>query len=177
MSGDGLPAPEHQLHSPDSLSVSLPSRDRSPSYSLRPGNLDSAAALRSGSQDARSQQRATTVDDVTGRDPLGLQVIHSPLGDRVVDIVFVHGLGGSSRMTWSKYRNPDLFWPLKFLPLEQGISKARILVFGYNSNFRPGSAKSKASVLDFAKDLLYDLKYGTDDSLSEVEDLEMGEVG
>lgn len=80
-------------------------------------------------------------------------------------------------MTWSKHRNPDLFWPLKFLPFEQGINKARILVFGYNSNFRPGSAKTKASVLDFAKDLLYDMKYSTDESLPEVEDLRMGEVG
>ena len=135
---------------------------------------------RSISQDGRPQRASTPGVakgvDATGRDPLGLQVIYSPPEDRIVDIVFVHGLGGSSRMTWSKNRDPDLFWPLKFLPLEQGIDKARILVFGYNSNFRPGSAKTNKSILDFAKDLLYDLKYGTDESVPEVEDLRMGEV-
>lgn len=32
------------------------------------------------------------------------------------------------------------------------------------------------SVLDFAKDLLYDLKYSQDESVPELEDLRMGEV-
>ena len=116
------------------------------------------------------------VSSQEGQDPLGLKVIHRPLGDRRVDIVFVHGLGGSSRMTWSKNRNLDFFWPLKFLPFEQDINEARISTFGYNANFRPGSGKNKMSVLDFAKDLLYDLKYATDDSAPEVEDLSMGEA-
>jgi len=52
---------------------------------------------------------------------------------------------------------------LKFLPLEPEIDEARILTFGYNANFRPGSGKTKMSVLDFAKDLLYDLKYAQDE--------------
>lgn len=109
-------------------------------------------------------------------DPLGLKVIHRPSKNRRVDIVFVHGLGGSSRMSWSKDHNPDLFWPLKFLPFEPDIKEARILTFGYNGNFRPGSAKNKMSLLDFAKDLLYDLKYAKDESVSDLEDLKMGEV-
>ena len=79
-------------------------------------------------------------------------------------------------MTWSHDRNLDFFWPLKFLPLESEISEAWILSFGYNSNFRPGSGKTKMSVLDFAKDLLFDLKHAQDESTSELEDLGMGEV-
>jgi len=79
-------------------------------------------------------------------------------------------------MTWSKDHNLDFFWPLKFLPHETDINEARILTFGYNANFRPGSGKNKMSVLDFAKDLLYDLKYGQDESAEELEDLMMGEV-
>ena len=114
--------------------------------------------------------------DASNEDPLGLKVIHRPLGERRVDIVFIHGLGGSSRMTWSKDHNLDFFWPLKFLPHETDINEARILTFGYNANFRPGSGKNKMSVLDFAKDLLYDLKYGQDESAEELEDLMMGEV-
>ena len=79
-------------------------------------------------------------------------------------------------MTWSHERNLDFFWPLQFLSREPEINEARILTFGYNANFRPGSSKNKMSVLDFAKDLLYDLKYARDDSLPGLEDLRMGEV-
>jgi len=93
--------------------------------------------------------------------PLGLSVIYTPESDHKADIVFVHGLGGSSRMTWSKDRNPELFWPSTFLPLEPEICMARILSFGYQSNFhKPGNASTV--VLDFAKELLYDLKYAID---------------
>lgn len=109
-------------------------------------------------------------------DPLGLKVVHRPSGQRRVDIVFIHGLGGSSRMTWSKNRDPSLFWPLKFLSHEPDISEARILTFGYNANFKSGSGKAKLSILDFAKDLLYDLKYAQDDSTPELEDLCIGEA-
>lgn len=79
-------------------------------------------------------------------------------------------------MTWSHNRDPDFFWPLKFLPSEPDINEARILTFGYNSSFRPGSGRNKMSVLDFAKDLLYDLKYSQDESVPGLEDLRMGEV-
>ena len=79
-------------------------------------------------------------------------------------------------MTWSKYRDINYFWPEKFLPHEPEIKEARILSFGYNSNFQPGSGKSKMSILDFAKDLLYDLKYSIDDSTEGSESLKIGEV-
>lgn len=96
---------------------------------------------------------------------------------RRADIIFVHGLGGSSRKTWSKHGDPSLFWPATFLPLEPDIEEARILTFGYNSNFRPGSGKNKMSILDFAKDILYDMKYAIDEGDSHGrENLGMGEV-
>ena len=79
-----------------------------------------------------------------------------------MDIVFIHGLGGTSRRTWSKNEDPELFWPLKFLPLEPDVCLARILTFGYNANFRTAGNVS-TSVLDFAKDLLFDLKYAKDE--------------
>lgn len=113
--------------------------------------------------------------DHSAPDPLGLKVLHSPPQDRNVDIIFVHGLGGSSRMTWSKNHDLDYFWPLKFLPLEPSIGDARIMTFGYNANFKPGSGRNIMSVLDFAKELLYDLKYATDESMPGLEDLRLGE--
>lgn len=102
----------------------------------------------------------------------GLNVVYTPDHGHKADIVFVHGLGGTSRWTWSKNRDPDLFWPLTFLALEPDLCLARILTFGYNATLKKGG-HSGHSVLDFAKDLLFDLKYATDERK---EDLQMGSV-
>lgn len=91
---------------------------------------------------------------------------------RKVDIVFIHGLGGASRKTWSKNEDPELFWPLKFLSFEPDVCETRLLTFGYNANFR-ASGSVGISVLDFAKDLLFDLKYAKDE---QKEDLDIGAV-
>ena len=105
--------------------------------------------------------------------PLGLNVVYCPKDGHKVDVVFIHGLGGTSRWTWSKFRDPALFWPAEFLPLEPDVGQARLLTFGYDANIiRSGSAG--ISILDFAKDLLFDLKYATDD---ENEHLDIGKVG
>ncbi|KAL1878008.1 hypothetical protein Daus18300_002362 [Diaporthe australafricana] len=104
--------------------------------------------------------------------PLGLNVVYTPDNGRKVDIVFIHGLGGTSKWTWSKHKNSDLFWPLTFLPLEQDLCLARILTFGYNAAFQK-TGNVSLSLLDFAKDLLFDLKYGKDPDMDE---LDMGKV-
>ncbi|KAJ5177145.1 uncharacterized protein N7482_003022 [Penicillium canariense] len=104
--------------------------------------------------------------------PLGLNVVYTPENGHKADIVFVHGLGGSSRWTWSKSRNAELFWPLTFLPLEPDLCLARILSFGYNANFRK-TGNASTVVLDFAKELLFDLKYAKDE---EKKDLNIGAV-
>lgn len=104
--------------------------------------------------------------------PLGLNVVYTPDNGRKVDIVFIHGLGGTSKWTWSKHKNADLFWPLTFLPLEQDLCLARILTFGYNAAFQK-TGNVSLSLLDFAKDLLFDLKYGKDPDMDE---LDMGKV-
>ncbi|KAI9888888.1 MAG: hypothetical protein M1814_006177 [Vezdaea aestivalis] len=105
--------------------------------------------------------------------PLGLNIVYEPeAGKRKVDIVFIHGLGGTSRFTWSKNKNPDLFWPLKFLPLDRDIGQARILSFGFNASFQR-RGKEQVSIVDFAKELLFDLKFGTN---NDQESLEIGSV-
>ncbi|KAI0392005.1 hypothetical protein F5Y17DRAFT_467858 [Xylariaceae sp. FL0594] len=104
--------------------------------------------------------------------PLGLNVVYTPDCGHKVDIVFIHGLGGTSRWTWSKNRDPQLFWPLTFLSLEPDLCSARILTFGYDASFaKPTNVVT--SILDFAKDLLFDLKYAKNPNL---DDLDMGKV-
>ncbi|KAK6451809.1 hypothetical protein FP744_10008060 [Trichoderma asperellum] len=152
--------------------ASVSSRAPSIAPSTRYRNTSSSGNQPESASEAHSLPRG---EEVPSKDPLGLTVIHHPPGERSVDIIFVHGLGGSSRMTWAHNHSLDFFWPLKFLPLEPDINGARILTFGYNGKFRPGSAKNKMSILDFAKDLLYDLKYAQDESAPEPENLRMGE--
>lgn len=52
------------------------------------------------------------------------------------------------------------------------MTLTRILTFGYNANFR-AAGKASISILDFAKDLLFDLKYAKDE---QKEDLNIGKV-
>jgi hypothetical protein len=107
-------------------------------------------------------------------DTLGLDVIYQPTSTAPLDIIFVHGLGGASRKTWSKFQDPNLFWPQQWLPLEPEICTARVLSFGYNASFRAGSPRNISNIADFAKDLLFWMKFGKDDN---TEDLEIGRVG
>ena len=93
--------------------------------------------------------------------PLGLSVVYTPNNGHKADIIFVHGLGGTSRWTWSKNKDPELFWPLTFLALEADVCLARIMTFGYNSAFHK-AGDGKTSVLDFAENLLHDLKFSED---------------
>lgn len=109
----------------------------------------------------------------SSRDPLGLHVVHAPKEDRRLDIVFVHGLGGTSRLSWSKNKDLAKFWPSTFLPLEPDICLARILTFGYDANLVRDSSNKSSSVLDFARELLFELKYAKDEN---TEELDIGAV-
>lgn len=107
--------------------------------------------------------RSTKDTAIVSKDPLGLQIVHIPdTGPIKADIVFIHGLGGTSRMTWSKDRDIRFFWPGEFLPKEPDICQARISTFGCNADFR-SSTRTSLSILDFARELLYDLKYAQSD--------------
>lgn len=71
----------------------------------------------------------------------------------MVDFIFVHGLGGGSRKTWSKGPDPKLFWPKEWLSRDPEFKHVRLHSFGYNSNW----TERKGSVLDvyaFGKGLL-----------------------
>lgn len=95
-------------------------------------------------------------------DPLGLTVVHDPDSDPTVNIIFVHGLGGTSRKTWSRNRDVRLFWPGEWLPRENGLDRARILSFGYNAHFSAPGQQNMLNIGDFATDLLFNMKFGID---------------
>lgn len=86
----------------------------------------------------------------SGVDPLGLNVVCNP-PDAVADLIFIHGLGGSSRKTWSWQRKSEYFWPA-WLQEELTLSPLRVFTFGYNANFL--GQDTPVNILDFAKDLL-----------------------
>ncbi|KAF2647471.1 hypothetical protein K491DRAFT_685501 [Lophiostoma macrostomum CBS 122681] len=52
---------------------------------------------------------------------------------------------------------------------------ARILTFGYDASFRPGSSKNNTTILYFAKDLLFEMRYTKDELDSGLSDLQMGQ--
>lgn len=101
--------------------------------------------------------RLRASSDTTPDGQLGLSLIHGD-ADRDADIIFVHGLGGSSRRTWSWEHRREVFWPA-WIHDEEGLSRFRVFSYGYNANFR--GSKNTLSILDFSKGLLVRMKtYG-----------------
>ena len=92
-----------------------------------------------------------SVDPQYPKGPLGLSILSSPLNEAVADLIFVHGLGGGSRSTWTKYSDPPVFWPLEWLPADPQFHDVRIHSFGYNSNLWK---ESILNIHDFARALL-----------------------
>ncbi|CAN9157928.1 unnamed protein product [Alternaria alternata] len=105
--------------------------------------------------------------------PLGLTVIHEPEHGHSLDIVLVHGLGGSSHSTWSKDHDPNYFWPHLWLPND--IGSARILSFGYDADWKSTSSRTVLNITDFAKELLFAMRF-TKDENRDLEDLGIGDV-
>ncbi|KAI0178000.1 hypothetical protein BJ166DRAFT_36939 [Pestalotiopsis sp. NC0098] len=117
-----------------------------------PGNITSVSQTT-----IRTKSRADRAAD-----PLGLTLLHAPTGIQSADIIFIHGLGGSSRLTWAKDHDLERFWPLKWLPGDLNAQKCRIFTFGYNAYYQASSQSPNLGISDFAKNLLYDMVYGRD---------------
>ncbi|KAL9136204.1 MAG: hypothetical protein Q9175_002593 [Cornicularia normoerica] len=86
-----------------------------------------------------------------GKGPFGLNTLFDPANPAIADLVFVHGLGGGSKSTWTKSDDPSLYWPKEWLSQDPGFQDVRIHSFGYNSNW---GDESILNVHDFAKALL-----------------------
>ncbi|KAH8881087.1 hypothetical protein GQ53DRAFT_848516 [Thozetella sp. PMI_491] len=131
--------------------------------SSRLGSLPYRSALKSPRSLAGSSTfRTKSAKADRSADPLGLTLLYAPEGSHTADVVFVHGLGGSSRLTWCKHKDLELFWPQRWLPLDRDIQQARILTFGYNARFSSSAQSNLLGITDFAKNLLYDMLYGRD---------------
>ena len=75
----------------------------------------------------------------------GLTQVYAPADGSIVDVVFVHGLNGHPRDTWTSDKE-KVFWPAQLLPSIIEEEKARILVYGYDADtisFAGGASKDK----------------------------------
>ncbi|RYP02215.1 hypothetical protein DL764_005895 [Monosporascus ibericus] len=122
---------------------------------------DTPVSISSTNLSVRPLQRQRTPSRAS--DPLGLSLLYSPNGDALADIVFVHGLGGSSRLSWCMRHDLDMYWPLKWLPNDPDVRQTRIFTFGYNADFRSSSQSANLGISDFSKTLLFDMLYGRDE--------------
>ncbi|OIW26895.1 hypothetical protein CONLIGDRAFT_707468 [Coniochaeta ligniaria NRRL 30616] len=101
---------------------------------------------------------------ITSRQPRHTEDVRGPLGltllrespETQVNIVFVHGLRGGSRKTWSFTDAASHFWPKEWLPIDPGFQNASIFSYGYDSDWS-ARKDSVINVYDFAKGLLNDV--------------------
>jgi pimeloyl-ACP methyl ester carboxylesterase len=91
-------------------------------------------------------------EDTVRTGPLGLNQLHAP-SDAVVELVFVHGLGGGSRKSWSLTKHVDHFWPKSWLPHDPDFQNVGIHSFGYRSA-KTEVAATIAAIPEFAAALL-----------------------
>ena len=96
---------------------------------------------------------ATQTNEST--DALGADVLYDGTEDPSggVDIVFVHGLRGSSRKTWS---SGSICWPRDLL--KHDIQDSRVITWGYDSSVAKVLAYSSVeSIYGHAESILIDL--------------------
>jgi hypothetical protein len=103
---------------------------------------------------SRRSTSTELADDLRG--PFGLHVLFDP-PDPIVEFIFVHGLRGGSRKTWSFSDDPALFWPKEWLPQEDAFKHVRIHSFGYNADFSERGV-SVTNVNDFGRSLLENIQ-------------------
>jgi hypothetical protein len=69
--------------------------------------------------------------------------------------VFVHGLRGHRRETWTK---DNVCWPGDLLPNEESLSRIRILTFGYDANIVDLNGRASLnSLFDHSLNLILEL--------------------
>ncbi|KAK4135706.1 hypothetical protein BT67DRAFT_258397 [Trichocladium antarcticum] len=121
--------------------------------------LPSPSGLRGRFQSFRratSPARAKTSQSPdSAKGALGLTLLHEPSEPRV-DFIFVHGLNGGSKRTWSATSDPSTYWPKEWLPSEAGFRHVRVHSYGYDSDWTK-SRQSTLTIHDFGQALLADL--------------------
>ncbi|SPN96677.1 uncharacterized protein DNG_00198 [Cephalotrichum gorgonifer] len=94
---------------------------------------------------------------------LGLLTLNQPSASCPVaaDIIFIHGLGGGSRKTWSYSSDPGHFWPQSWLSKDPDFANVRIHTFGYAADWAD-SQRSVLGISDFAHSLLGEISNHSD---------------
>lgn len=90
------------------------------------------------------------VDDPRGS--FGLSLLYAP-SEPLIDFIFVHGLGGGSRKTWSKTSSITHYWPQEWLPKDSAFENVRMHSFGYDSDWVKGKDNC-LNIHHFGKSLL-----------------------
>ncbi|RAR14369.1 WD40/YVTN repeat-like-containing domain [Stemphylium lycopersici] len=90
-----------------------------------------------------SVDEVATFNDEDSFGPLGLNTLFSS-PQPLLDIIFVHGLQGGSRKTWSSSKRMEHFWPKEWLSRDPGFHHARVHSFGYRSDW----TNTKSSILN-----------------------------
>lgn len=121
--------------------------DKTPQFERQNTSITASRSFLSRTLTRR--ENGNTAEDLKG--PFGLNTLYQPLKTAVADLIFIHGLGGGSRSTWTKSSDPSLYWPQEWLPNEPGFKDVRIHSFGYNSNWEK---ESTLNIQDFAKSSL-----------------------
>ncbi|OCK74785.1 hypothetical protein K432DRAFT_429827 [Lepidopterella palustris CBS 459.81] len=97
-------------------------------------------------------------EDIKG--PLGLNLLHN-VTEPLIDFIFVHGLGGGSRRTWSFSPDRCHYWPKEWLSRDPDFRCARIHSFGYKADWGE-RRESVLNIHDFARSLLSEIHCNPD---------------
>jgi hypothetical protein len=76
------------------------------------------------------------------------------LGLTIASIVLVHGLNGHPERTWRNTQN-NFFWPSS---LAQQLPKARVMIFGYDTDIAPSLGSNQMRIRGIALDLLNEIR-------------------
>lgn len=90
----------------------------------------------------------------------GLDVVNDSedVREHDVDICFVHGLRGDLRLTWKLGGDDDYgFWPKELLAQDARIGRARVLTYGYDSDFPSFEYLTERTLYHQAQELLNEL--------------------
>ena len=105
--------------------------------------------------------------------PEGIHSFYCPKGVApLVDVFFIHGLGGKSEQSWSRHKTLKFFWP-RWLRKELGLERARLSTFGYPSKIAPTLSKDYTNIRDFAAGFLFQVTNYANEGNNEVP---MGQV-
>lgn len=109
------------------------------------------------SESHRSLERRIYGASSRGQD-YGLDVVNEDGRGHDVDICFVHGLTGDRRLTWKLHgEKPSGFWPGELLVHDARVGRARILTYGYDSDFPSSEYLTERTLYHQAQGLLDEL--------------------